>query len=239
MTLTTIVPTKNEEVDLPRTLESLQGLGGQIIVVDSGSTDRTLKIATQYGARTIHHDFSSFAETRNFGDSLVDSDWILSLEADVVISSELAKEIKNVISQSQYKAYKIGRQNIIWGKKINHTDWGPQDDSHIWLYRKGSGNWQGGVHEEYISSEPVGKLKNHLIHYNYRTISEFIEKINRYSDLASSKSISFPFWWGIRDFFKRYFYKFGFLDGLHGLFLSYLQAVYYLTLYVKNKTRPS
>lgn len=88
-----------------------------------------------------------------------------------------------------------------------------------------------------IANKPVGKLKNHLVHKNYETISEFIEKINSYSDLAVKQKNVFPNWWFLRDFFKRYFYKLGFLDGYRGLFLSYLQSAYYLTLSVKNKTK--
>lgn len=236
MNLTIIVPTLNEEKDLADTLRSIKDLANEIIVIDSGSTDRTVEIAKSFGAKVTDHPFISFSDTRNFADRQARGDWILSIEADVTTPPELVQEIRQTIASEKYSAYFIPRLNLIWGKIIHHTDWGPKDDCHIWLYQKGSGAWQGQVHEEFITNRTVGELKNHLLHTNYETISEFIDKIDRYSELATKQKQFFPNWWFIRDFFKRYFYKLGFLDGYHGLFLSYLQAVYYLTLTVKKHT---
>lgn len=235
--LTVIIPTLNEEKDLYKTLSSVKDLADEILVVDSGSTDKTVEIAKNYHAKVVNHPFKSFSDTRNFGDEQATGDWILSLEADVVVSQALAQEIHQAIGSNRHSAFYIPRLNLIWGKPIYHTDWGPKDDSHIWLYQKGSGTWQSLVHEEFKTKKSVGRLRNHLVHKNYETISEFIDKIDRYSTLAVKQHNSFPDWWYLRDFFKRYFYKLGFLDGYHGLFLSYLQSVYYLTLSVKNKTK--
>ena len=235
MSLTVVIPTLNEEKDLPRTLDSLIGLTKNILVIDSGSTDRTLEIAKKYKAKIVNHPFSSYSDTRNFGNDQAKGGWILSLEADVVVTKKLAQEIKEATNKDVgQSAYYIPRQNIIWGKKIGHTDWGPKDDLHIWLYKKGRGSWQGDVHEEYIVKEgTVGTLKNPLIHYNYETVNEFIGKINNYSSVAVTKGKPFPSYWPLRDFFKRFIYKRGFQDGYHGLFLSYLQAIYYHVLKVK------
>ncbi|MFZ3069249.1 MAG: glycosyltransferase family 2 protein [Microgenomates group bacterium] len=237
MTLTIVVPTLNEEKDLYKTLSSVKDLADEILVIDSGSTDKTIEIAKNYGARVVNHSFTSFSDTRNFGNDEAKGNWILSIEADVVVSQELGTEIRQAIEENKYSAFYIPRLNLIWGKPIRHTDWGPRDDCHIWLYQKGSGAWQSLVHEEYVTTKPTGKLKNYLVHKNYETISEFIDKVDRYSSLAVKQKNIFPNWWFLRDFFKRYFYKLGFLDGYHGLFLSYLQSVYYLTLTVKNKTK--
>lgn len=235
--LTVVIPTLNEEKDLPECLNSVKDLADELLVVDSQSTDKTVVIARKSGAKIITHPFSSYSDTRNFCDSQASGDWILSLEADVRVSLELAKEIKEAIKNPRFDAYYIGRVNLIWGKPVLHTDWGPKDDTHIWLYRRGVGQWQSLVHEEYITSGKVGKLKNYLIHKNYETVTEFIDKINRYSEFAVKQKNYFPNWWFLRDFIKRYFYKLGFMDGYRGLFLSYLQGVYYLTLTVKKKTQ--
>lgn len=235
MSLTVVIPTLNEETDLPNCLKSL-AFADQILVVDSGSTDKTTTIAAASGARVLVHPFIDYSSSRNFADSKVETDWILSIDADVSVPSKLADEIPKVISSQKFDAYYIGRQNEIWGKVINFTDWGPKSDSHIRLYKKGSGKWVRGVHESYQTSSSVGKLKNTLYHLNYRTVSEFIEKSSRYSQLAAAGSkvnIFMPKY----DFLKRYFYKLGFLDGLRGLFLSYLQAVYYLNVYVRQNTK--
>lgn len=237
MALSVIIPTLNEEKDLPECLASLKNLADKIIVVDSGSTDRTIAIAKKFDAEVVVHPFTSYSDSRNFGDSLVEGGWILSIEADVTISPELREEILTAIKSEKYSAYYLGRVNLIWGAPVLHTDWSPRDDCHIWLYRRGAGEWKSLVHEEYVTDQKVGRLKNLLIHKNYETVSEFIEKINKYSDLAIRQKNYFPGWWFLRDFFKRYFYKLGFLDGYRGLFLSYLQAVYYLTLTVKRYTK--
>lgn len=232
MTLTAVIITKNEEKDLGRTLSSLNFVD-EIIVVDSDSTDKTIAIAKAAGARVVIHPFTSFASQRNFADSLVKDGWILSLDADVLLTDDLASEIRVAIQNEDRVAYYIGRVNIIWGKSINVADWGQKDDNHIWLYQKGKGKWESTVHEEFLTSGSVGQLKNHLIHYNYNTISEFIDKINFYSDLAVNKESAVTWLTPFVDFGKRYFYKLGFTAGFHGLFLSYLQAVYYVTLKVK------
>lgn len=232
--LTVVIPTLNEEKDLPDTLKSIKDLADEILVIDSGSSDKTIEIAASLGAKVIKHHFTSFSETRNFGNDKAKGDWILSIEADVTVSKELAQEIREVISQNRYSVFYISRLNIIWGAPILHTDWGPKDDSHIWLYQKGSGLWKSLVHEEFVTPKPAGRLKNFLIHKNYETVSEFIEKIDSYSNLAVKQKQFFPGWWFARDFIKRYFYKLGFLDGYRGLFLSYLQAIYYTTLTVKK-----
>jgi len=234
MKLSVIIPTLNEEKDLPDCLSSLKGLAKEIIVVDSGSTDKTTAIARKFGAKVVQHPFISYSDTRNFGDSVAMGDWTLSLEADITVSPELSAEILEAIRSDRFDAYFLSRLNIIWGAPVLHTDWGPKDDTHIWLYRRGVGEWKSLVHEEFVTDKNVGRLKNFLIHKNYETVSEFIEKINKYSDLAVRQKNYFPNWWFLRDFFKRYFYKLGFLDGFRGLFLSYLQAVYYLTLMVKR-----
>ena len=233
MTLTVVIITKNEEKDLGRTLNSLK-FADEVLVVDSGSTDKTIAIARQTGARVVIHHFDSYSEQRNFADSLVTNDWVLFIDGDVVITKELADEIRIAIEKGSCVAYLIGRINIIWGREVGVADWGPKDDNHIWLYKKGSGKWVSEVHEEFVTNSNTGQLKNNFIHYNYETVSEFIDKINSYSEIASNKKNTISWLSPIIDFGKRYLYKLGFTAGYHGLFLSYLQAVYYVTLKVKT-----
>lgn len=233
MKLTAVIITKNEEKDLPRTLRSLS-FTDRILVVDSGSTDKTIEVAKKHSATVVDHPFVSYADQRNFADSQVSEGWILSLDADVVVPEKLAQEIRSVVEKGEWAAYRIGRTNIIWGAPVTVADWGPKDDNHIWLYQKGIGQWQSAVHEQYQTEAQVGQLKNTLLHYNYATVSEYLAKINHYSDLARGKA---PVSWsaGIVDFGKRYFYKLGFLAGYRGLFLSYLQSVYFFTLAIKQR----
>lgn len=239
MNITAVIPTLNEEKDLRKALRSLKGLVAEVLVVDSGSTDKTLEIAQEYHARVIHHPFKNFADTRNFADRHASFDWIISLDADMEVPPALAGEIMELPDSPA--AYRIGRVNIIFGKPILHADWGPADDCHIRLYHRSLGRWRGKVHELYTTSVKPRKLKHHFLHHNYQTINEYLEKLNRYSDISASMSPPpsyFRFFIDpLYDFLKRYFYKLGFLDGWHGLFLSYLQAIYFLTVGIKQKTK--
>lgn len=241
MKLTVVIPALNEQQDLPRTLDSLK-FADEILVIDSGSTDQTVSLAKKAGAKVIHHAFENFADTRNFADSQAKNDFILSIEADVVVPKQLAQEIASLPDTPA--VYRIGRINIIFNKPILHTDWGPKDDNHIRLYHRSLGSWGGQVHELFVTNSRPHKLRHYLLHYNYNHVSEFIDKINTYSDLEVKKRLarhqSFSylnlFLEPTKDFIKRYFYKLGFLDGLHGFFLSLLQAIYYLTVNIKLKS---
>lgn len=241
MKLTVVIPALNEQQDLPRTLDSLK-FADEVLVIDSGSTDQTVSLAKKAGAKVIYHAFKNFADTRNFADSQAKNDFILSIEADVVVTKQLAQEITSLPETPA--VYRIGRVNIIFGKPILHTDWGPKDDNHIRLYHRSLGSWGGQVHEQFVTNSSPHQLRHHLLHYNYNHVSEYIDKINTYSDLEVKKRLarhqSFSylnlFLEPTKDFIKRYFYKLGFLDGLHGFFLSLLQAIYYLTVNIKLKS---
>lgn len=238
--LSVVIPTLNEEKDIRRCLESVK-FANTILVVDCGSTDKTTLIAKQLGAKVITNKFENFAQQRQFGDDQVNSDWILSIDADIEVPQKTAAEILRTIKDTKYSAFKVGRENIIWGKVIRHTDWSPKDDCHIRLYKKGSGKWESEVHELFVTKEKIGVLKNNLIHHNYDSISEFIQKMNSYSDFEAQKRYKnrqrFSFWsmlWEAKkDFLKRFVYKLGFLDEERGLFLSILQAIYYLCVNIK------
>lgn len=229
----------NEEKDLPRLLKTLKWVD-EVVVVDGGSTDKTAEVAKRTGTKVYQRTFNNFASQKNFALSQAANDWVLAVEADEEIPPELAAEVREVIKNKEYVAYLVPRRNIIFGKEIKHSNWAP--DVHIWLFRRLAGQWQGAVHEEFVVKKGrVGRLKNAKIHYNYDSVSEFLAKANRYSELeakslaASGVRFSFfrLFWNPAFDFCRRFFYKLGFLDGLHGLFLSLLQAIYLISVQVK------
>lgn len=235
--ITVVIPTLNEQADLPRCLDSLS-FADQIIIVDQHSTDDTIKIAKQHNCKIITTDSTDFADKRNLGDQASSNDWILSIDADVVVPKPLVAEIKSLPDQPA--VYQIGRINLIWNRPILHTDWSPKDDNHIRLYHRSLGSWQNSVHELFISVTPALQLKDPLLHYNIDTVSEYIAKLNKYSTIAAASSSSFSyvklFLFPLKEFVKRYFYKLGFLDGYHGFFLSYLQAIYQLSVNIKLAT---
>ena len=239
--LSVTIITLNEEKDLARCLESVGGFADEIVVVDSGSKDKTVEIAKKFGAKVFVRKFDAYANQKNFALGKTSGDWTFSIDADEEVSPELAEEIKGAVRSDRFVAYTIPRQNIIFGKFIKHTRWDPELDRHVWLWKKGSGRWVGDVHEEVLVDGPVGALKNVKVHHQYETVSEFFDMIDRYSELEATektkKGTKFdllrlfldPFY----NFCVRFFYRKGFLDGWRGFVLSYLMAVYHFNVWIK------
>lgn len=201
---------------LPKCLESAHKLSDDVVIVTNSS-----------------HKFVNFADQKNYVVSLCTHNWVLSLDDDEWLSPELITEIKNLPDSSKYSAYKIPRLNYIFGKAIRHTNWSPTDDTHIWLFQKSKSKWIGVVHEEVIVDGEVGKLKNLKIHQNYSSVEQFMSKMNDYTS-RETKVVN-----PVYDFLRRYFWHQGFLDGWHGLFLSYLMMIYHLTVWVKKNSSSS
>ncbi len=236
MKLSATIITLNEEKDLERCLKSLAHLVNEIILVDSGSTDKTIEIAKKFDVKIFTRKFDNFANQKNFAAEKSSGDWILSIDADEEITPELAQEITKAISDSSTDAYSMPRKNIIFGKFIKHTRWQPELDRHTWLWRKGAGTWVGDVHEELRVKGKIDKLKNPKVHYQYETVSQFLDMMNKYSSLDTKRKFSLIrfIWDPIYNFLVRYFYRLGFLDGWHGFVLSYLMAIYQLEVWVKT-----
>lgn len=231
--------TLNEENNIAKALDSLKGIVQEIIIVDSGSTDKTLEIARKYKTKIYIREFDNFANQKNYTVTKATGEWILSLDADEQVSEELAKEIKNAVLNDEFTAYLIPRRNFILGSEIKHSRWSP--DQHIWLWRKDKGKWVGDVHEEVVVSGRVGILKNSKIHHSHKIVSEFINANNKYSEFEASmlykNGVHFSFvkmmWQAFFEFFIRFIYKWGFLDGWRGFCLSYLMGIYRLTVWIK------
>lgn len=231
--------TLNEEKNIKAALESVKDLANEIVVVDCGSKDKTVEIAKRFGAKVFSRKFDNFANQKNWATLKTSNEWILSLDADEIISKELAGEIKIAIQDNNYSGYLISRRNFILGAEIKHSRWSP--DKHIWLWKKNKGKWVGDVHEEVEVFGKVGLLKGSKIHYSHESVSEFMEANNQYSNLEAQilfkRGTRFSFWNMIKpalfEFFVRFFYKGGFLDGWRGFVLSYLMAIYQLMVWIK------
>lgn len=239
MKLSVVIITLNEEKNIRRCLDSVKGLADEIVLVDSGSLDDTVKIAKKYNARVFFRDFDNYANQKNYALEKANGPWIFSVDADEEISGELAKEIRQVISKNDFDGYLIPRKNIILGGEIKHSRWSP--DKHVWLWKKDKGSWRGKVHEEVLVKGPIGELKGAKIHYQSENVRLFFEMINRYTEIEAEekkeKGIGFSFFRLFYDpclsFFRRYFYKKGFSDGWRGFILCYLMAIYRMTVWFK------
>jgi len=236
----------NEEANLPRTLESVRW-ADEIIVVDSGSKDRTLEIAQSFGAKTSYHAFGGHGEQKNVALDLCTSDWILLLDGDEVLTPELQEEIRQVLSgEPGFVAYWIPRLNLIFGRWIRHGGFYP--DRKLRLFRRGSARLSEGVgpHSTPQFEGPKGRLKHDMLHYAYPDLNTYLEHMNRYSsEIAKllykkgrvSKSL-FAFLWNTvanpaATFVYNYFFRLGFLDGREGLLLHLNHSVYIHWKFIK------
>ncbi len=233
-----VISAFNEEKMLPDCLSSLKDLDPEIIVVNNSSTDNTAQIAKKYTDKVFTHknDPVMLNISKNFGFTKAAGEWIISLDADERLTPELCKEIKSLVNghMSNVNGYDIPRKNIIFGKWIEHSLWWP--DYNLRLFKKGKGKFAlKHVHEKLDVVGELGKLENPMIHYNYQTVSQFVNKMNKtYTEseaenfIASGKQIHWydAIRWPADDFVKTFFFQKGYKDGLHGLVLSQLQAFY-------------
>jgi len=238
-TLSVVLITLNEAANLPRTLASVCGLG-EIIVVDSGSTDATLDIARSFGAHVFTEPWKGFAAQKNSAIARATTDWILSLDADEEVSSDLAREIQALLAgQPACNAYLIPRLNHFLGQPLRHGGYWP--DPKLRLFRRGTARFiERPVHETMQTDGPTGQLNGHLIHHCYPTLDDYIEHMNRYSALAAQALLdsgrarsSWPWlaWNALLNpaatFLYNYFFRLGFLDSRAG-FLQHLNHSVYI-----------
>jgi glycosyltransferase involved in cell wall biosynthesis len=238
-TLSIAMIAMNEEANLPRTLESVRW-ADEIIIVDSGSKDRTLDIAKSFGAKTIFHAFGGHGEQKNVALDLCTSDWALLLDADEVLTPELQDEIRNLLAgEPKFGAYWIPRLNLYFGRWIRHGGFYP--DRKLRLFRRGAARLSEGVgpHSTPQFAGPRGNLRNDMLHYAYPTMGIYLEHMNRYSSEIAhllhqkgrdSRSLPAFLWNAVLNpaatFVYNYFFRLGFLDGREGLILHVNHSVY-------------
>ncbi|HUB31317.1 MAG TPA: glycosyltransferase family 2 protein [Terracidiphilus sp.] len=238
-TLSVAMIAMNEEANLPRTLESVRW-ADEIVVVDSGSTDRTVEIAKSFGAKTSYHSFGGHGEQKNIALDLCTCDWTLLLDADEVLTPELQAEILALLSdQPEFDAYWIPRLNLYFGRWVRHGGFYP--DHKLRLFRRGSARLSEGVgpHSTPQFKGRRGMLKHNMLHYAYPTLGIYLEHMGRYSTeiaqllhKSGRTSRSWPaFLWNavlnpVATFVYNYFFRLGFLDGREGLLLHLNHSVY-------------
>lgn len=244
MKISVVISAYNEEKMIEECLKSAKLVADEIIVVNNSSVDNTEELSKKYAkVFTRPNDPVNLNKNKNFGFTKATGDWIISLDADERITPELAKEILKTVNRQQLtvEGFDIPRKNIIFGKWIQHSIWWP--DYNLRLFKKGKGRFaQKHVHEKLDVEGEVGKLESPMIHYNYQTVSQFINKLNRtYTEseaenfIKSGKNI---YWfdairWPTNDFVKTFFFQKGYKDGMHGLILSMFQAFYALVFFAK------
>jgi len=249
-TLSIAMIAMNEEANLPRTLESVRW-ADEIVVVDSGSKDRTIEIAQSFGAKTSYHAFGGHGEQKNVALDLCTSDWIFLLDADEVLTPELQDEVRRLLAcedgtEPEFGAYWIPRLNLYFGRWIRHGGFYP--DRKLRLFRRGAARLSEGVgpHSTPQFAGPKGRMKGDMLHYAYPTMAIYLEHMNRYSaeigGLLAAKGRTSRSWgaflWNavanpVATFIYNYFFRLGFLDGREGLILHINHSVYIHWKFIK------
>jgi glycosyltransferase involved in cell wall biosynthesis len=242
MKLSAVIVTFNEEENIRDCLESVKGLVDEIVVVDSGSKDRTCEICKEYTERVIYHKWSGHVNQKNYAISLAKGEWVLCLDADERVSDDLAKEIQNLIQGSLniFDGYYIPRKVYYLGRWISHCGWYP--DYKLRLFRKGKGIWTGvDPHDRVSLNGRKAYLTNPLLHFPYKSIYHHIEKINNYTTIIAKEKYQMGRKSNLTDilfkppltFIKKYLLKGGFREGIPGFLISILSSYYVFLKYGK------
>lgn len=242
MKISATIITYNEERNLPRAIESLRCCD-EIVIVDSGSTDRTVEIAERFGARVLEANWRGYAGQKNYASDMASHDWILSIDADEALSEDLEGEIWQLKKNgATCDGYTMPRLAQYLGKWILHSGWHP--DRKIRLFDRGKAKWVGEfVHESVVVDGTVGRLSGNLLHYTCGSLSEHMKSMDRYTTLAAEEIVARkqrvtysnlllePPW----AFFRTYLLQLGFLDGLEGLAIGHMAALYTFLKYAKAR----
>lgn len=246
-TLSVVIVAMNEERTIGRVIEAVRSIADEILLVDSGSQDRTIEIAEKLGCRVVHQDWLGYAGQKNFALSLAKTDWLLSLDADEVMTPEAVAEVKAIVggeTAGRCNGYKIPRILYIGEHPVKHGGFYP--DAQLRLIQNGKGKFRDRmVHERIFVDGPVGDLKHPMLHYSYKNVEEFTKAMDKYARLsaeqykqdgskkwrANALNERLHPWW---TFFARYILRLGFLDGKLGLELNLIYSNY-----VRNKIRYS
>jgi glycosyltransferase involved in cell wall biosynthesis len=181
-----VIITKDEEANIGRCLSSVSW-AAELIVVDAYSTDRTPAIAERLGARVLPHEWPGYAAQKNFAIDQATKPWVFSVDADEVVTPELAREIEATVADPKANGYRLYRPTFFMRRVLHHYGRGAEP-GHIRLFRRDAGRFDGRlVHESIRVSGPVGLLRAPLLHYSYPSVSSYWRKIRRYAALEAQE----------------------------------------------------
>ncbi|KKQ95777.1 MAG: Glycosyl transferase family 2 [Candidatus Woesebacteria bacterium GW2011_GWB1_43_14] len=232
--LSAIVITKNEELMIEDCLKSL-AWADEIVLVDDHSEDKTVKIAKKFGARVVlplKNNSMDYSLPRNLGLAKANNDWVLYVDADERVTSDLSKEIQKVISDPGYNYYAVPRKNIVLGRELKHGGMYPDYVKRLFKKKHLKG-WKGKLHEEPNIIGEIGHLGSALVHIKHETLSEMVEKTNKWSVIearlmydAKHPQMNIPRFVTAmaREFWKRMVRHVAFLDGTIGIIYAMYQV---------------
>ncbi len=245
--ISAVIITKDEEMNIERCISSMRSVADEIVVVDSSSTDRTQEICESLGAIFIQHEFKGYGAQKKFAVSQAKNDWILSLDADEVMSEELAASIKALKDDNLSDistGYTFTRRNYYCGKLIRFYNFGYENK--IRLFNRNQTNWSNNLVHEVVESKKlkqIEKLKGDLLHYTYNSVEQHEAKIANYGKLGAQEVTESGKSYNqltivlktIYRFFSSYILKLGILDGYYGFKISQMDAKYVYMKYSGGK----
>jgi glycosyltransferase involved in cell wall biosynthesis len=230
MTVSVVVITKNEEANIERCLASVSW-ADEIVVVDSGSTDRTVELARRFTPHAYVEAWQGFGRQKNLALARASGDWVLSIDADEWVSEALREALRSAAHERSHVAFRMPRSSSFCGHFMRHSGWWP--DHVTRFFRRGKARFSDDlVHERLLVDGSVGTLRAPLMHESYRTLEQVIDKMNLYSSLAARElhasgrrastlsALGKGFW----AFIRTYFLRAGFLDGREGLMVAVATA---------------
>lgn len=251
MSIAAVLIVKNEESNLPACLESLRW-ADEIVVLDAGSQDTTPAIARQFTDKVVvNDDWQGFGVQRQRAEALVESDWILMVDADERVTPALRASIQAAVAEGTPALYSMARLSWCFGAYIRHAGWYP--DRVARLYPRGRAGYNDAlVHEKLENPQdlPVRPLQGDLLHFTYRDLRHYLEKSAGYAEAWAVQraargqrgSLTSGILHGVGCFLRMYVLKAGFLDGRQGLLLALLSAhstfAKYADLWLRTRTSP-
>lgn len=231
ISLSAVIITYNEEVNIARCIESLLPIADEIVVVDSFSTDKTQEICQAYGVRFMSHPFGGHIEQKNYALSQAKFDYVLSLDADEALDEQLTQSIRWVKGNWHANAYTMNRKTNYCGKWITHGSWYP--DTKLRLAKKDCVKWGGeNPHDRLETNEKSIHLKGDILHYSYYSITQHYQQQEKFSSIAARAMFSrgkkapwYKLWLNpLASVIKDLIIRSGFLDGKAGFQIAYISA---------------
>ncbi len=229
-TLSVVIITKNETLNIADCVKSA-AFADEVLVLDSGSSDDTVKLAVAAGARVIETDWPGYGPQKNRAIDASTGEWVFSLDADERITPELEKEILAAIKQPTFEVFDVPRQSLFVSRFMQYSGWRPDRTKR--LFKRGAARFTDNqVHEHLKTTAKVGHLNTSIIHYSYRDVDTVLDKMNHYSSAGAQdlhangkqgslfSAITHGFW----AFIRTYMIKLGFLDGKEGFILAIANA---------------
>lgn len=243
MELSVVIIARPKEEHLEKVLKSVAWVEEKIVVVDSQNEIEceTVRQCQEIGAKTFFRKLDDFASQKNFAIAKAKNQWVLSLDSDEIVTDDLRREIEEVLSSPKFWGYWVSRKNLIGGKWLKHGELFP--DYSLRLFRKDKGKFVGKIHERVVLEGETTKFKEPLIHYTYKDLKDYYEKVKKYSEKealmefeSGARASLFSFLKIPFRFFKLYCLKLGFLDGVYGLASAYLLTYYSWSKLAKIKS---